>query len=230
MKKLAILIVEDEAAIRDMLRLALEAQDFIVYEAEDAKQANRKLTQQMPDLILLDWMLPGQSGLDYLKQLKQKPETQDIPIIVLTARAEEDNKLHGFAVGADDYVTKPFSPRELIARIKSVLRRGLLATPDGIIKVDNLELNIHTHQITVSGQKLELSPLEYKLLLFFMKHPNKVYSRNQLLDHIWGGIHDMLDRSIDVQIRRLRNRLKPHAYDKYIQTVRGGGYRWAVDL
>lgn len=229
MKKPVILIVEDEVAIRDMLRFALESADFVVIEAENTEHANHQLIQQIPDLILLDWMLPNQSGIEYLKQLKQKTATQDIPIIVLTARAEEDNKLQGFDAGADDYITKPFSPRELIARIKSILRRGLLASPDGIIKFADLKLNINTHQVTANGQELILTPLEYKLLLFFMKHPSKVYSRNQLLDHIWGGTNDILDRSIDVQIRRLRNRLKPYGYDKYIQTVRGGGYQWTAD-
>ncbi len=228
MKKTIILIVEDEIAIRDMLRFALEPADFIVHEAENTEQANRYIKQQIPDLILLDWMLPNQSGIDYMRQLKQKSDTQNIPVIVLTARAEEDNKLQGFAAGADDYITKPFSPRELIARIKSVLRRGLLASPDGSIKLAELQLNTYTHEVTVNNQALILTPLEYKLLLFFMKHPNKVYSRNQLLDYIWGNGNDILDRSIDVQIRRLRNRLKPYGYDKTIQTVRGGGYQWMV--
>lgn len=229
MKKYAILIVEDEIAIRDMLRFALESSGFSVFEAEDTKQANRQLLQEMPDLILLDWMLPNQSGIEYMKQLKQKTETQDIPIIILTARAEEDNKLQGFDAGADDYVTKPFSPRELIARIKTILRRGVLQSPNGVLRLDNLSLDVNTQKVKINEQELKLTPLEYKLLLFFMRHPNKVYSRNQLLDHIWGMTNDILDRTIDVQIRRLRKQLKPYGYDKYIKTVRSGGYQWVVE-
>jgi len=229
MQQPIILVVEDEIAIRDLLRLTLEQADFVVAEAENTDQANQKIAQKIPDLILLDWMLPKRSGIDYMKALKQKAETRDIPVIMLTARAEEDNKIQGFDAGADDYVTKPFSPRELVLRIKSILRRGLLASPDGIIKVAELYLNMNTQQVTIDSQLIKLTPLEYQILLFFMKHPNKVYSRNQLLDNIWRDSGQVLDRTIDVQIRRLRNRLKPYQYDKYIRTVRGGGYQWVVN-
>lgn len=221
-----ILIIEDEVAIRDMVRFALESAGFSLMEAGDAREAEQQIARHIPNLILLDWMLPGLSGVDYVKQLKQKVLTRDIPIIMLTAKAEEDNKIKGLEVGADDYITKPFSPRELIARIKTILRRSLLITPDGIIHVDDLHLDTNTHQVTIKDRSIELAPIEYKLLYFLMTHQDRIYSREQLLDHVWGRENYIDERTVDVQIRRLRNQLKPEGYDIYIKTVHGTGYQF----
>ncbi len=229
MKNPTLLIVEDEAPIRDMLKFALEPAGFKVFEAENAAVAKQRIATHRPDLILLDWMLPGLSGIDFIGQLKQQTLTQDIPIILLTACAEENNKVRGLEVGADDYITKPFSPRELIARIKSVLRRGTLMSPEGILKKQDLWLDANNHRVTIKQQPLTLTPLEYRLLHFFMKHPAKVYSRSQLLDLVWKGESDVNERTIDVQVRRLRDRLKPYGYADCIQTVRGAGYCWTGD-
>ncbi len=226
MKKQMILIVEDEIAIRDMLQFALTPAGFHVVEASNAKEAELQIAKTIPDLILLDWMLPGVSGIDFTKQLKKNKTTQSIPIIMLTARAEEENKIKGLTVGADDYVTKPFSPRELIARIKTVLRRGVLMNPDSVIQVRELQLNVDTHEVTIQTQRIELKPIEYKILHFFVTHQNRVYSREQLLMHIWGGETNVDERTVDVQIKRLRNCLQPFGYDAYIRTVRGSGYQF----
>lgn len=226
MIKNQILIVEDETAIRDLIKFALEPAGFELLEAENSKIAEQHLSQNNPALILLDWMLPGMSGIDFIKQLKQNVKTRDIPIIMLTAKAEESNKIKGLETGADDYITKPFSPRELIARIKTVLRRGLLATPEGIIQIQDLCLNTLTRQLTIKDKLLKLPPIEYRLLHFFITHQNRVYSREQLLDHIWGNEIYIDERTVDVQIRRLRRRLKPYNYDQYIQTARGAGYQF----
>jgi two-component system, OmpR family, phosphate regulon response regulator PhoB len=229
MKKPLLLIIEDESAIRDMLRFALSA-EFELLEAENASVAERQIAKRIPALILLDWMLPGMSGIDFAKQLKKKTQTRDIPVIMLTAKAEEENKIKGLEIGADDYVVKPFSPRELIARIKTVLRRGPLITTDGIIQVNDLLLNVNTHQLSIHNLPIELAPVEYKLLHFFMTHADRVYSRDQLLDHVWGGENYIDERTVDVQIRRLRKQLKPHGYDAYIKTVHGVGYQFMSKL
>lgn len=226
MKKITVLIIEDEIAIRDMVQFALESADFEVIGVENAQMAEQQIAHQIPDIILLDWMLPGMNGIDFAKILKQKQQTKDVPIIMLTAKAKEENKIKGLETGADDYVTKPFSPRELIARIKTVLRRGPLVTPEGLIKIKDLCLNTNTHEVTVNEQRIELAPIEYKLLYFFLTHQNRIYSREQLLDQIWGGENYIDERTVDVQIRRLRNRLKPFGYDEFIQTMRGTGYQF----
>lgn len=228
-KKTIILIIEDEADIREMLKFALPSNEFILLEAENSKQAELVIAKQAPDLILLDWMLPGKSGIEFAKQLKQQYAYRNIPIIMLTAKAEEENKIRGLETGADDYVTKPFSPRELAARIKTVLRRGNLTSPKGLLQVDNLCLNIHAHNLSINGEAVELTPISYRLLLFFMKNPNRVYSREQLLQQVWTDNIDKDERTVDVQIKRLRKALSPFNCDHFIQTVRSGGYQFTIN-
>lgn len=225
-RKQSILIVEDELAIRDMLQLVFKASSFHILQAENVKIARQKLALQTPDVILLDWMLPDISGIDFIKQIRKKTKTRDIPIILLTARAEEANKVKGLQVGADDYITKPFSPSELIARVHSVIRRGPLQSPEGLIEFKKLQLDSHQCQVKVADQPVKLTSLEYRLLYFFMKHPNKVYSRDELLEYMGGGASDVNERSIDSQIKRLRKQLARHGYEAYLKTVRGLGYQW----
>ena len=222
-----ILIVEDEQAIRGMIRLALETANFVVEEAEDTTEAKRVMANQLPDLILLDWMLPAMSGIEFTKRLKQDPLTRGIPIIMLTAKAEEENKVIGLESGVDDYVIKPFSPRELIARIRAVLRRGPLESPDGTIEAKELVVDTRSQRASIGDKPLKLGPLEYRLLCFFMTHQDRVYSRDQLLTHVWGGDAYLDDRTVDVLVRRLRKQLSPHGYDKWIQTIHGSGYRFS---
>ncbi|GAB4392499.1 MAG: phosphate response regulator transcription factor PhoB [Gammaproteobacteria bacterium] len=228
-KQRTILIVEDEAPIRDMLRYALQPHSFVLYEAEDAQTAYRQIYQVLPDLILLDWMLPGESGIDFAKRLKRDELSRDIPIIMLTARAEEDNKIKGLSAGADDYVVKPFSPRELIARINAVLRRGPMILNDKLVAKD-LVLDIQIQQVTVKQQIINLGPLEFKLLVFFMRHPGRIYSREQLLDKVWGTGVYIDERTVDVTVKRLRQALRPTAYDQTIKTIRGSGYLFDASL
>ncbi len=223
-RTISLLVVEDEEAIRDMLRFSLPATEFILKDAETVAQAIRSLSENIPDLIILDWMLPDKSGLDFITWIKQKKLLKDIPIIMLTAKAEEAQKIQGLSVGADDYVTKPFSIAELRARIKAILRRGLLASPDNEITIGPLTLNVDRHEVYVQGEVLQLSPLEYKLLYFFVTHPDKTYSRDQLLNHVWGADVYIDERTVDVQIKRLRTKLKSFGNQNLIQTVRGSGY------
>lgn len=220
-----ILVVEDEAAIRDMIRFALSSTSFSMIEAENIKQAERELNNNTPDIILLDWMLPGKSGIDFLRWQKQHATFKNIPVIMLTAKAEDYNKVKALNAGADDYITKPFSPKELIARIHSVLRRGPLKSPENIIELNHLKLDANSHEVTIDNRPVKLSSMEYKLLYFFLTHQHRTYSRDQLLTLVWGGdvYHD--ERTIDVHIRRLRNRLKPYHCDKIIKTIRGIGYQ-----
>lgn len=226
MKKNAILVVEDEVPIRDVIKFALKELPYQIIEAENVNQAAEKMAHQIPQLILLDWMLPGKSGIDFAKQLKKEQLTKDIPIIMLTAKAEEENKLKGLEI-ADDYITKPFSPKELIARIKNVLRRGLVITPENKIEIDELVLNVDTREVLIKNQSLKLTPIEYQLLHFFLTHPDRIYSRAQLLDHVWGRNVYIDERTVDVHIRRLRKALSQHGYANYIQTVRSGGYKFS---
>jgi two-component system phosphate regulon response regulator PhoB len=228
MKLIQLLIIEDETPIRDMIKFALNPMGFELIEASDSKEALVKLSLETPGLILLDWMLPGLSGIEFAKQLKKNPHTQNIPIIMLTAKAEEENKIKGLEIGADDYITKPFSPRELAARIKTVLRRGPLIQSDGMMQVDKLAINVNTNEVYIDNNLLVLTTNEYKLLYFFLTHQERIYSREQLLDQIWGKAQDINDRSVDVQVRRLRSRLEPYGCDKYIKTVRGYGYQCRV--
>lgn len=223
-----ILIVDDEAAIRDMLRIALEMADYRCLEAEDTQEAHAIIIDEKPSLILLDWMLPGTSGIELARRLKKNELTATIPIIMLTAKGEEDNKVQGLEVGADDYITKPFSPRELVARLKAVLRRTEGASALGPIEVEGLRMDPVSHVVTIMDEPLQMGPTEYRLLEFFLTHQDRVYSRGQLLDHVWGGNVYVEERTVDVHIRRLRKALKGH--DRLIQTVRGAGYRFSAKL
>ena len=222
-----VLIVDDEAPIREMIAVALEMADYDYLEAEDAREAHALIVDKQPDLVLLDWMLPGTSGVELARRLKKEEATADIPIIMLTAKVEEDNKIQGLEVGADDYITKPFSPRELVARLKAVLRR---ATPPGVdspIEVEGLTLDPVGHRVTTQEGALTMGPTEYRLLQFFMTHQERVYTRSQLLDQVWGGNFYVEERTVDVHIRRLRKALGDQ-YDHLIQTVRGTGYRFST--
>jgi two-component system, OmpR family, phosphate regulon response regulator PhoB len=223
-----ILLVEDEPAIREMVRFALGKADFEVDEAEGAEQALVLIAARPPDLVLLDWMLPGMSGIDLARRLRRDDLTMRIPIIMLTARTDEHDRVRGLEVGADDYVTKPFSPRELVARINAVLRRVHPETEDTRIEAGGLTLNVADHRVDVNGENVELAPTEFRLLQFFMSHPDRVYSREQLLDHVWGRGVYVEERTVDVHIRRLRKALGPVNCENYIQTVRGAGYRFST--
>jgi len=222
-----ILLVEDEAAIREMLSFVLEQAGFNVVEAEDFDVALEKVKEPYPDLILLDWMLPGGSGVQLAKKLKQHEFTRDIPVIMLTARGEEDDKIRGLEAGADDYVTKPFSPKELVARIKAVMRRVTPTSKEEPIEFNGLILEPISHRVTANGDALDMGPTEFKLLHFFMTHSERVYSRELLLDNVWGTNVYVEDRTVDVHIRRLRKALSQHGHDAMIQTVRGAGYRFS---
>ncbi|MFV1873794.1 MAG: phosphate regulon transcriptional regulator PhoB [Oleiphilus sp.] len=227
MSEKTVLIVDDESAIREMIAVALEMADYNCVEASNAQDAFIAIVDQRPDMILLDWMLPGTSGIELARRLKRNETTADIPIIMLTAKTEEDNKVQGLEVGADDYITKPFSPRELVARLKAVLRR---ATPQGIeseIEVDGLILDPVCHRVTSHSESLTMGPTEYKLLQFFMTHQDRVYTRSQLLDQVWGGNVYVEDRTVDVHIRRLRKALGEN-HEHLVQTVRGTGYRFSA--
>lgn len=221
-----ILIIEDEFAIREMLTFVLEQNGYSVIAKESYTEAQQALLHESPALILLDWMLPNMSGIQVAKKLKQSDSHKSIPIIMLTARSEEDDKIQGLEVGADDYITKPFSPKELIARIKAVLRRTQPTATDDPIEIVGLRLDPISHRVTVDGKELHLGPMEFKLLHFFMTHQERVYSRDQLLDNVWGTNTYVEDRTVDVHIRRLRKALETH--DKLIQTVRGSGYRFST--
>lgn len=223
-----ILVVEDEPAIQELLTFNLSQAGYLPLRALSVEQAENILHTHMPDLILLDWMLPGTSGIDYAKQIKARATTKDIPIIMLTARSEEADKLRGLEVGADDYITKPFSPRELNARIKAVLRRSSPQSVQDTIEVAELVLDPKTHRVTGKGVSITLGPMEYKLLHFFMSNPERVYTREQLLNSVWGSGVYVEDRTVDVQIRRLRNALQVSGHDTMLQTVRGTGYRFST--
>lgn len=223
-----ILVVEDEAPIRDMLSFVLEQSGFNVVEAEDYDVGLAKIQEPYPDLILLDWMLPGGSGVKFAKQLKQHDIAKDIPVIMLTARSEEEDKIRGLEAGADDYVTKPFSPKELVARIKAVMRRVTPTSKEEPIEFNGLILEPVSHRVTSNQDTIEMGPTEFKLLHFFMSHPERVYSREQLLDNVWGTNVYVEDRTVDVHIRRLRKAISANGHDSLIQTVRGSGYRFSV--
>lgn len=224
-----VLLVEDEAPIRDMIAVALEMADYRVLEADNVQDAHAMVVDHRPDLVLLDWMLPGASGIELARRLKRDTATAELPIIMLTAKSEEDNKIQGLEAGADDYITKPFSPRELVARLKAVLRR---TTPQGVedaIEIDGLRLDPVSHRVSINGQALEVGPTEYRLLQFFMTHLERVYTRSQLLDQVWGGNVYVEERTVDVHIRRLRKALgQPH--QALVQTVRGTGYRFSAQV
>lgn len=220
-----ILIVEDEASIRDMVAFALRRAEMEPLHAADAHAALVAIADAVPDLILLDWMLPGLSGLELARRLRQDPRTAEIPIIMLTARGEEVDRVSGLEAGVDDYVVKPFSTRELIARIKAVLRRTQADGGTGSLEVGGLRIDGPAHRMYAGEAKVEIGPTEYRLLHFFMSHAERVYSRAQLLDQVWGGSVYIDERTVDVHIRRLRKTLEPYGLDGLVQTVRGAGYR-----
>lgn len=225
-----ILVVEDEAPIRDMLRFTLERNEFRVSEAGDVQTARLAIADQRPDLVLLDWMLPGVSGIEFARELKKDDNTRDLPIIMVTARADEEEKVKGLNLGCDDYVVKPFSATELVARVRAVLRRTQPGGEEQRIEVDGLVVDGTSQRVTARGETLKLGPTEYRLLHFFISNPERVYSREQVLDRVWGhGIY-VEERTVDVHIRRLRKALSPHGYDQFIQTVRGTGYRFSSRL
>ncbi|MBT3047519.1 MAG: phosphate regulon transcriptional regulator PhoB [Candidatus Thiodiazotropha sp.] len=221
-----ILIVEDEPEVREMIRYILEPKGYQVDEAGNAQEARQQLSLRNYDLILMDWMLPGRSGLDLTRELKQNVRQDSPPVIMLTARSEEVDKVNGLESGADDYITKPFSTREMLARIKAVIRRGSGTDRGKLVEFAGLSLDPGSHLVAIDGNPLHLSPAEYRLLYFFMTHPDRVYSRNQILDLVWGNTVYVDERTVDVHIRRLRKQLAPSGHDKFLQTVRGVGYRF----
>ena len=224
-----ILVVEDEPAIRELLKVNLEDAGYEVREAEDAEAARSALNEVLPDLLLLDWMLPGQSGLALARQLRGTTRTRDLPIIMLTARSDEADKVAGLEAWVDDYVTKPFSPRELKARIKAVLRRRAPEAAQETLEAGALRLDPVAHRVMASDQEVAIGPTEFRLLQFLMARPDRVHSRAQLLDMVWGDHVYIEERTIDVHIRRLRMALAPYGYDGMIETVRGSGYRFAAN-
>jgi two-component system phosphate regulon response regulator PhoB len=221
-----ILVVEDERAIREMLAFNLGRAGYEVRPVADAREARAAIADAQPDIVVMDWMLPDVSGLELTRQLKRDTETREIPIIMLTARAEEDDRVAGLDGGADDYIVKPFSPRELLARIRAALRRATVAEGE-VVNAGDLKLDAASHRVTVRGVEVPLGPTEYRLLEFFMNHPDRVYSRAQLLDRVWGGNVYVEERTVDVHIRRLRKALTPHDCERLIRTVRGAGYRFS---
>lgn len=223
-----ILIVDDEAAIREMVCLALREGEYTCLQAADVQEAQRMLREHLPDLMLLDWMLPGVSGIDFARRLRREKLAPNIPIIILTARTQEDDKVKGLETGADDYITKPFSTRELLARIKALLRRTAPLATDVLVEVGDLALDPVTHRVQANGQHVVLGPTEFRLLHFFMAHPERVHSRERILDGVWGNNIYIDERTVDVHIRRLRKALVPSGHDQFIQTVRGAGYRFSA--
>ncbi len=228
MSKTRILIVEDESAVRELLASTLLGAGYAVVEAADGPEAQEQVTAKVPSLILLDWMLPGMSGLEFAKWLKKDDQFSAVPIIMLTARDEEDYKVLGLEAGIDDYVTKPFSTRELLARIKAVLRRAGGDSTEKISVDNRLEMDLVQHRVSADDQPVTVGPTEFKLLHFFLTHQERVYSRAQLLDLVWGRNVYIEERTVDVHIRRLRKALEPHRLENLVQTVRGVGYRFSV--
>jgi two-component system, OmpR family, phosphate regulon response regulator PhoB len=223
-----ILVVEDERPIREMIAFGLRRAGFEVREAADARSGRAEVANKLPDLLLVDWMLPDTSGLEFTRALKRDRETREVPIIMLTARAEEGDKVAGLEGGADDYITKPFSPRELLARINAVLRRTTPAESTERLDIEGLVLDQSSQRVSAGERTIALGPTEYRMLAFFMTHPERVYTREQLLDRVWGGNVYVEERTIDVHIRRLRKALEEFGYDRLIQTVRGSGYRFSA--
>lgn len=220
-----ILVVEDEPAIRELVALSLERAGHRPVPAESAEQALALMRDALPDMILLDWMLPGMSGVEFARRVKADARTRSVPIIMLTARGDEQDKITGLETGADDYITKPFSPRELNARIKAVLRRLAPQVSGDPVEALGLRLDPATHRVTGNGRPIELGPTEFRLLHFLMTHPERVHSRAQVLDQVWGNHVFVEDRTVDVHIRRLRRALEATGHQALIQTVRGSGYR-----
>ena len=230
MPKHTILLVDDEMAIRTMLCVALEAAGYNVLQAENAQQAHAVIIDRSPDLVLLDWMMPGTTGLELLRRLKRDELTEKIPVIMLTAKAEEDSKISGLDAGADDYIAKPVSPRELISRVKAVLRRIGRDELKAPICVGEMVFDPVGHRVTIGNTSIDLGPTEYRLLQFFLTHQERVYSRDQILDYVWGGNVYLDERTVDVHIRRLRKAISIAGHENYVQTVRGAGYRFSTQL
>jgi two-component system phosphate regulon response regulator PhoB len=223
-----ILVVEDEDAVRELIAVTLQGAGYPVVEAADAEQAQRQLGDTMPALILLDWMLPKMNGLEFTRWLKKDDSLRELPIIMLTARGEEANKVQGLEAGVDDYVTKPFSTRELLARIKAVMRRSGTDSAEMVSINQGLQIDLTQHRVSANDQQVAVGPTEFRLLHFFMTHPERVYSRTQLLDQVWGRNVYIEERTVDVHIRRLRKALEPYGFDDLVQTVRGVGYRFSA--
>lgn len=230
MTEKTILVVDDEPAIRDMIGTALDVAGYHSIQADNAQQAHAMIIDNRPDLVLLDWMMPGTSGVELIRRLQRDDITRNVPVIMLTAKTSEDNIVQGLDVGADDYVTKPFSPRTLVARIKAVLRRSEPELPQDPIEVDKMVFDPISHRVTIDGQPVSMGPTEFRLLSFFLTHQERVYSRDQILDHVWGGNVYMDERTVDVHIRRLRKAIAIDGLDRFIQTVRGAGYRFSVKV
>lgn len=226
----SILIVEDDIAIREMVAATLRGAEYEVEECSDSESALKMIGDHLPDMILLDWMLPGQSGIEFARRLKREDATSEVPIIMLTARGEEHDKVRGFDSGVDDYVSKPFSTRELVARVRAVLRRVNVHGGRDPVAVNGLSLDPASHRVVADDRPLKLGPTEFKLLHFFMTHPERVFDRAQLLDRVWGRNIYIEERTVDVHIRRLRKVLSESGYDRYIQTVHGSGYRFSQQL
>ena len=230
MPRHTILVVDDETSIREMLVISLESAGYNVLQAENAKTAHSFVLDKHPDLILLDWMMPVTTGLELLRRLKRDEMTDHIPVIMLTAKAEESSKISGLDSGADDYIAKPFSPRELLSRVKAILRRVSREELKNTIVVGGLEFDPLEHRISIAGNLINLAPTEFRLLQFFLTHQERVYSRDQILDYVWGKNVYLDERTVDVHIRRLRKAISVAGHDEYVQTVRGAGYRFSTQL
>ena len=224
-----ILVVEDEPAIQTLIAVNLKRAGHEVVGALDAETAQRKINEALPDLILLEWMLPGMSGLELARRLRGDARTRAVPIIMLTARGDERDKVQGLETGADDYVTKPFSPRELLARIQAVLRRRAPEATEDAVEISGLRVDPVSHRVTAAGQAVNIGPTEFRLLHFLITHPERVHSRSQLLDQVWGDHVFVEERTVDVHVRRLRAALEPTGLERLIQTVRGSGYRLSAE-
>jgi len=230
MPRHTVLVVDDETSIREMLVISLESAGYNVLQAENAKTAHSLVLDKHPDLILLDWMMPVTTGLELLRRLKRDEMTDHIPVIMLTAKAEESSKISGLDSGADDYIAKPFSPRELLSRVKAILRRVSREELKDTIVVGDLEFDPLEHRISIAGNLINLAPTEFRLLQFFLTHQERVYSRDQILDYVWGKNVYLDERTVDVHIRRLRKAISVAGHDEYVQTVRGAGYRFSTQL
>lgn len=230
MSNKTILVVDDEPAIRDMISTALDVAGYHCLQAENAQQAHGMIIDEQPDLVLLDWMMPGTSGIELMRRLQRDELTKNVPVIMLTAKAAEDNMVQGLESGADDYIAKPFSPRALVARISAVLRRAEPELPQEPIQVDQLLFDPISHRVTIGDAPVTLGPTEFRLLSFFLTHQERVYSRDQILNHVWGGNVYMDERTVDVHIRRLRKAISLEGHDRFIQTVRGAGYRFSTKV
>lgn len=227
-RRKTVLIVDDEAAIREMVSLALETAKFNVLEASDSQEGHAIIIDSQPDAVLLDWMMPGTTGLEFLRRLRRDPLTEKIPVILLTAKTSEDSKITGLDSGADDFISKPFSPKELVSRIRAVIRRSTVTEPSEPIKVGEMLFDPESHRVSIFDEPVEIGPTEYRMLQFFLTHQERVYSRDQILDHVWGANVYLDERTVDVHIRRLRKAISVAGHEKYVQTVRGAGYRFST--